>query len=95
MTGANVLSDRADTEHCVRRRQLPQSQCPAPDKNLHCTDFLALLGGSKAKLVAELAQGQGGWPAARAGTVGARFREQLRDLIGRLDRCDAVLVEGD
>lgn len=51
-------------------------------------DLVAMLEGSREELVAGLARKMAAGQAGRASnSVAARFRDQLRDLIARLDRC--------
>ena len=59
-------------------------------------DLVAVSEGSSEALVAGLARELAAAQARRASnSVGARFRDQLRDLIARLDRCGAApLVPG-
>ena len=51
-------------------------------------DLVAMLEGSREELVAGLAREMAAGQAGRASnSVAARFRDQLRDLIARLNRC--------
>ena len=58
-------------------------------------DLVAMLEGSSEGLVAGLARELAAGQAGRASSsVAARFREQLRDLIARLDRCACECLVG-
>ena len=66
----------------------------APPRVLWCAsaaraDLVILLEAGGNRLVAQLAEDMAHDQAARTSstTVGGRFRDQLRDLISRLDQC--------
>jgi len=70
-----------------------QEHCPCTPMfmlGLPCTDLVILLERGGNQLVQQLAEDLAHEQTNRSAssTVGARFREQLRDLISRLDKCD-------